>query len=75
MNKVKSIARIALLYFLLAMATVCIFSEPLEENWMLLLIVSKTIGLSSAFIFFKLIKRWKNDTYLRKIGRIFDIEE
>lgn len=62
-----SIARIALLFVIATVATFCISSETIEENRLILLLTSKTVGLASAYLAYKLGKRWKNDLYINKM--------
>ncbi len=74
MNKTISIIRITLLNVLVAIATICIFSEPTGNDWLLWLIVTKTFGFGCIIFVIVFSKRWKKDYYVHKLNKWLDKE-
>lgn len=70
--KTTFIAKVVLLYLLAIVSIVCILSEPVEENWLTLFFVSRSIGFATAYLLYKLWKRWEKDFYFRKFIQWLD---
>ena len=67
MKKAVSITKIIIVNVLAAFAILGIFSEPAGNNWLLHLILSKSIGIVTAYFTFRLAKRWKKDLFLQNL--------
>lgn len=75
MNNIYSFLRIAVLTSLLAVAMVCLISEPTSENsWYLVFFASKAVGVLAVYLFYRLINRW-NKSELKKIARYCNEED
>lgn len=75
MNNIYSFLRIAVLTSLLAVAMVCLISEPTSENsWYLVFFASKTVGVLAAFIFCRLVQYWSQKA-MKDISRYCNEED